>query len=100
MRVFFAAAVCSALRYSAVLPSPNPRAPVNNDARGRIRRLIGRVDMKADRKTGTLNVRRLWWERGVRASSGRMDKLMAELARIARFAGVEKVVLADDWMAL
>ena len=39
-----AAAVCSALRYSAVLPSPNPRAPVNNDARGRIRRLIGRID--------------------------------------------------------
>ena len=37
-------AVCSALRYSAVLPSPNPRAPVNNDARGRIRRLIGRID--------------------------------------------------------
>ena len=32
------------LRYSAVLPSPNPRAPVNNDARGRIRRLIGRID--------------------------------------------------------
>ena len=44
MRVLFAAAVCSALHYSAVLPSPNPRAPVNNDARGRIRRLIGRVD--------------------------------------------------------
>ena len=44
MRVFFAATVCSALRYSAVLPSPNPRAPVNNDARGRIRRLIGRID--------------------------------------------------------
>ena len=38
------AAACSGLRYSAVLPSPNPRAPVNNDARGRIRRLIGRVD--------------------------------------------------------
>ena len=32
------------LRYSAVLPSPNARAPVNNDARGRIRRLIGRID--------------------------------------------------------
>ena len=40
------AAVCSTfgLRYSAVLPSPNPRAPVNNDARGRIRREIGRID--------------------------------------------------------
>ena len=40
------AVVCSThgLRYSAVLPSPNPRAPINNDARGRIRREIGRID--------------------------------------------------------
>ena len=42
--LLWSAAACSGLRYSAVLPSPNPRAPVNNDARGRIRRLIGRVD--------------------------------------------------------
>ncbi len=62
-------------------------------------RLIGRIDMKADRKTGRLNVRRLWWERGVRASSGRMEKLMAELQRVARFAGVEEVVLVQDWLA-
>ncbi len=62
-------------------------------------RIIGRIDMKADRKTGVLNVRKLWWERGVRASSGRMEKLMAELSRVARFAGVEEVVLAENWLA-
>ena len=61
-------------------------------------RMIGRIDMKADRKAGTLNVRKLWWEPKVRASAGRMDKLASELARIARFAGVGEVVLADDWL--
>ncbi|MCD2172965.1 winged helix-turn-helix domain-containing protein [Rhizobium sp. C4] len=62
-------------------------------------RMIGRIDMKADRKVGRLNVRKLWWERGVRPSAGRMDKLMAELNRVAGFAGVEEVVLGDGWMA-
>lgn len=61
-------------------------------------RMIGRIDMKADRKAGTLNVRKLWWEPKVRASAGRMEKLSSELARIARFAGVGEVVLADDWL--
>ncbi|TDH38669.1 winged helix-turn-helix domain-containing protein [Pseudohoeflea suaedae] len=61
-------------------------------------RMIGRIDMKADRKAGTLNVRKLWWEPKVRASAGRMDKLASELARIAAFAGVGEVVLADDWL--
>ncbi|RVH80891.1 winged helix-turn-helix domain-containing protein, partial [Sinorhizobium medicae] len=45
------------------------------------------------------DVRRLWLERGVRASSGRMEKLMAELDRVARFAGVEKVKLLESWNA-
>ncbi|GCA48823.1 hypothetical protein KGO5_01257 [Sinorhizobium sp. KGO-5] len=62
-------------------------------------RLIGRIDMKADRKRGSLDVRRLWLERGVKPSSGRMEKLMAELDRIARFAGVEQVKLLDGWNA-
>lgn len=60
-------------------------------------RLIGRIDMKADRKAGRLNVRRLWLEPGVRASAGRMGKLDAELARIARFTGVEDVRYLDGW---
>ena len=36
---------------------------------------------------------------GVKPSSGRMEKLMAELDRIARFAGVEQVKLLDGWNA-
>lgn len=61
-------------------------------------RLVGRIDMKADRKAGTLDVKRIWWEKGVKPSAGRLEKLEAELARIARFAGVEKVTYADGWI--
>jgi uncharacterized protein len=60
-------------------------------------RLIGRIDMKADRKAGSLDVRRLWLEPGVRPSAGRLDRLGAELERIARFTGVERVVYLDGW---
>ncbi|MBB3659511.1 hypothetical protein FHX15_004777 [Rhizobium sp. BK650] len=62
-------------------------------------RLIGRIDMKADRKKGTLDVKRLWLEPRVKASAGRLEKLGAELERLARFAGVEKVVYLDGWKA-
>ncbi|WP_420408569.1 winged helix-turn-helix domain-containing protein [Hoeflea sp.] len=62
-------------------------------------RLIGRIDMKADRKASKLSVARLWFEPKVRASLGRMARLEAELARVARFAGVSDVVYADDWIA-
>jgi uncharacterized protein YcaQ len=60
-------------------------------------RLIGRIDMKTDRKGGSLDVKRLWLEPGVKASAGRIEKLMAELDRVARFSGVERVVLLDGW---
>lgn len=61
-------------------------------------RLIGRIDMKADRKNGTLEVRRLWLEKGVRASTGRLEKLDAELNRLAKFTGVERVCYLDGWL--
>ena len=60
-------------------------------------RMIGRIDMKADRKAGSLDVRRLWLEPGVRASNGRLEKLEAELTRVAKFAGVERVHYLDGW---
>ncbi len=59
--------------------------------------LIGRIDAKADRKAGVLNVTRLWLEPGVRASKGRLERLEAELARVARFANVDTVCYADSW---
>jgi uncharacterized protein len=60
-------------------------------------RLVGRIDMKADRKAGTLDVKRLWWEPKVRASTGRLEKLEAELARLAKFSGLEEVRYLDGW---
>ena len=60
-------------------------------------RLVGRIDMKADRKAGTLDVKRLWWEPKVRASAGRLEKLEAELARLAKFSGVDDVRYLDGW---
>ncbi len=61
-------------------------------------RLIGRIDMKADRKAGILDVKRLWLEKGVKPSAGRLERLEAELARLAKFAGVERVDYREGWL--
>lgn len=60
--------------------------------------LIGRIDMKADRDADVLNVTKLWLEPGVRPAKGRLQKLEAELTRMARFAGVSDVRIAPDWV--
>ena len=60
-------------------------------------RMMGRIDMKADRKAGSLDVRKLWLEKGVRPSAGRLEKLDAELLRVGRFAGVDKVTYLSGW---
>lgn len=62
-------------------------------------RIIGRIDMKSDRKTGVMTVRRLWLEQGVRLSKGRLAAIDAELYRVARFAGTPDVVKDPDWIA-
>ena len=61
-------------------------------------RMIGRIDMKAERKAGLLDIRRLWLEPGVKPSAGRLEKLEAELQRVARFAGMDSVRLQDGWL--
>lgn len=61
-------------------------------------RLVGRIDMKADRKAGELVVRRLWLEPKVKATAGRLERLEAELARLSRFTGVERVRYMDGWL--
>ena len=54
-------------------------------------RFVGRLEAKADRDTGSLRVLNLWWEPGVQVTQARRAKLEAELARFARFAGLDHV---------
>ena len=60
-------------------------------------RLIGRIDAKAFRDADRLRVRAFWPEAGLRLTAARRAKLEAELARLARFAGVSAVEFAPDW---
>ncbi|MDG1115681.1 MAG: crosslink repair DNA glycosylase YcaQ family protein, partial [Flavimaricola sp.] len=60
-------------------------------------RLIGRIDMKADRAAGVLTVTALWPENGVSMGKGRQARVMAELERAARFAGCDSIAFASGW---
>jgi len=55
-------------------------------------RFVGRIELKADRKIGTLHVTGFWPEPGIRWPPARMDKLESELGRFARFAGLATVL--------
>lgn len=55
-------------------------------------RFVGRIEVKADRKAGRLNVIKLWPEPGVKWTSARQAKLDAELVRMARLIGVQSIV--------
>ena len=57
-------------------------------------RFVGRIEAKADRRTGVLSHERTWVEPGVQWTAARQGKLEAELARIARLAEVDEVRLA------
>ncbi len=61
-------------------------------------RMVGRIDMKAQRDADLLQVTALWPERGVKWSVARISKLESELQRLARFAGLSQVVFADNWL--
>ncbi len=60
--------------------------------------LIGRIDARAQRDTGTLAVRAFWPEAGIRMGKGRLTRLMTELDRVCRLAGCDRVDLAPDWL--
>lgn len=51
-------------------------------------RFVGRMELKADRAKGLLDVTGFWAEPGVRWGAARRGKLEAELARFGRFAGL------------
>ncbi len=61
-------------------------------------RLIGRIDVKAFRDAGALRVKGFWPEAGIRMGAGRMARLEAELDRLARFAGCDRVEFLGGWL--
>jgi uncharacterized protein YcaQ len=54
-------------------------------------KFVGRIEAKADRKAGCLNVLNLWAEDGVKWGAGRKEKLGAELLRFAGLAELKAV---------
>ena len=48
-------------------------------------RFVGRMEIKADRRNGVLNVQNVWLEEGVNWTPQRANKLDAELARLQTF---------------
>lgn len=61
-------------------------------------RLIGRIDVRAERDSDRLAVRAFWAEAGVKMTQARLSRLEAELHRMADFAGVSGVTFAADWL--
>jgi uncharacterized protein len=55
-------------------------------------RIVGRADLKADRKAGELRLLSFHREPGVRDTRALRDALMRSLGRLARAAGLERVV--------
>ena len=60
-------------------------------------KLIGRIDMKADKSADALTVTGLWLEPGVKLGKGRETALEAELDRVRRFAEVGRTVFEDGY---
>ena len=61
-------------------------------------RLVGRIDVRAERGAGMLRVDALWLEPGLRLTPGRARRLEAELDRIRRFVGLDAVRFADSYL--
>lgn len=61
-------------------------------------RLVGRIDMKAERVADRLHVRALWPEGKTTFGAPRMAKLAASLDRTARLAGVSAVTFETGWL--
>jgi len=54
-------------------------------------RFVGRAEIRADREADRLDTHALWLEPGVRFGQGRRTRLVAELGRLARLAGVADI---------
>jgi uncharacterized protein YcaQ len=62
-------------------------------------RLIGRIDMKAERDADRLHVKALWPEQSVKFGTGRIARLETALARTARLAEVSTISFEPGWQS-
>ncbi|MBO3696982.1 winged helix-turn-helix domain-containing protein [Roseivirga sp. E12] len=58
-------------------------------------RFVGRLDPKADRKTGTFHIKKLWFEDGFIPDEHFCDQFAAKIKAFARFCGCNKLVLSS-----
>ncbi|MEM8732117.1 MAG: crosslink repair DNA glycosylase YcaQ family protein, partial [Pseudomonadota bacterium] len=58
-------------------------------------RFVGRIELKADRGEGWMRVTGFWPEPGVKWTAQRQARLMRELGRFARLAGISEVQNAE-----
>lgn len=63
-------------------------------------RMLGRIDMRADRETGRLRIRKLWPEEGIAWGKGRQARLEAELTRLLPLAGCEGLAFEDGYLCI
>jgi len=61
-------------------------------------RMVGRLEMKAERGDDTLLLNALWPEPGVAFGTGRMARLESALDRMRRLTGMASVRFADGWL--
>ena len=61
-------------------------------------RLIGRIDMKCERKDDVLAVTAFWPEARVAIGKNRLARLDSAIARTAAFAGVSEIRYAKGWL--
>lgn len=61
-------------------------------------RMIGRIDMKADRASDTMNVRAFWAETGVRMGKARVKSLQSAIERSTRLAKVSRLNFTPGWL--
>jgi len=58
-------------------------------------RFVGRLEARADRRKGRLDILNLWPEPRLRWTSARHEKLESELGRLGRFVGASDIVWSD-----
>ncbi|MEQ8665017.1 MAG: crosslink repair DNA glycosylase YcaQ family protein [Rhodospirillales bacterium] len=61
-------------------------------------RMIGRMEMKAERAEDALAVSALWPEPGVRFGKGRRARLEGALERVRKLVGLSEVVFREGWL--